>query len=213
MPKSKMVGPESDQLTEKEGKSSTAKGEPPLLKSTVLLRQFSKTVAGYSDGKTKTNQDSMFVSTGVKNSTNCALFAVFDGHGLQGHKVSQHLKANLAESLEARFDPEKSYAEAEYAGILEAVCVDINNKLTASGGINSFLSGSTGILVLLHNELVVCANVGDSRAGVVVVEASDQPALLTMLSRDHTPVEPDEKERITNAGGKIMPCIGNPKLY
>jgi serine/threonine protein phosphatase PrpC len=62
--------------------------------------------------------------------------------------------------------------------------------------------------VLLHNDIIACANVGDSRAGIVKVDAIDQPALLTMLSRDHTPVEQDEKERIVNAGGKVMPCMG-----
>ena len=107
-----------------------------------------------------------------------------------------------------RFDPDKSYSEQEYTGILEAVCLDINNKLTANPHINSFLSGSTGILVLLHNDLVICANVGDSRAGLVKVDTLDQPASLHMLSRDHTPVEEDEKERILAAGGKIMPCVG-----
>ena len=63
--------------------------------------------------------------------------------------------------------------------------------------------------MLLHNDKIVCANVGDSRAGVVAIGAIDEPALLTMLSRDHTPVEPDEKERVLKAGGKIMPCMGN----
>lgn len=63
--------------------------------STVFQTQFSKTVPGYSDGKTKTNQDTVYVNCSIKGSQNCALFAVFDGHGMQGHKVSQMLKAML----------------------------------------------------------------------------------------------------------------------
>lgn len=63
--------------------------------STVFVRQFNKTLAGYSEGKTKTNQDSVYANCHVKGSNNCALFAVFDGHGMQGHKVSQFLKTNL----------------------------------------------------------------------------------------------------------------------
>ena len=208
MPKSKMVGIETDQMTEKDAKLSTTKGDGNASKSAILLRQFNKSVPGYSDGKTKTNQDTVYVNINVKNFPNCALFGVFDGHGLQGHKVSQNLKSNLTEAFEIRFDPEKTYTEEEYTGILEAVCVDINNKLIANQGINSFLSGSTGILVLLHQDFIVCANVGDSRAGIIKVDAIDQPALLTMLSRDHTPIEADEKERIINAGGKVMPCVG-----
>lgn len=92
------------------------------------------------------------------------------------------------------------------------MCLDINAKLVANGLINSFLSGSTGILVLLHNEWIVCANVGDSRAGVVQLNGNEEPGSLQMLSRDHTPAEEDEKERIIKAGGKIMPCIGKQCL-
>lgn len=41
-----------------------------------------------------------------------------------------------------------------------------------------------------------------------------------MLSRDHVPAEPDEKDRIILAGGKVMPCmdpfgsfIGPPRVW
>jgi hypothetical protein len=67
--------------------------KPPA--SSVFAKQFSKTLAGYSEGKTKTNQDSVYLNCRVKGSANCALFGVFDGHGMQGHKVSQMLKATL----------------------------------------------------------------------------------------------------------------------
>ena len=88
------------------------------------------------------------------------------------------------------------------------MCVEINNKLNDNPQSYSLLSGSTGILLLLHNEKIICANVGDSRAGLVQIGAIEDPALLSMLSRDHTPQEPDERDRILNAGGKIMPCMG-----
>lgn len=100
MPKSKIPGLDMDQITDKDSKVSAAKGEAASApKSTVLIKQFNKSVAGYSDGKTKTNQDTVFVNLTIKQSLNCALFGVFDGHGLQGHKVSQNLKANLLGSF------------------------------------------------------------------------------------------------------------------
>ena len=100
MPKSKIPGLDMDQNTDKETKISVAKGDVSSApKSTVVIKQFNKSIAGYSDGKTKTNQDTVFVNTTIKQSLNCALFGVFDGHGLQGHKVSQHLKANLLGSF------------------------------------------------------------------------------------------------------------------
>lgn len=82
------------------------------------------------------------------------------------------------------------------------------------------MSGSTGIVVLLHNEQLLCANVGDSRAGVVKLVAAEDPGELVMLSRDHTPKELDELERIIMAGGKVQPCsdpfgnfIGPPRIW
>lgn len=104
-----------------------------------------------------------------------------------------------------RFDPAKEYSESEYTAILEAVCLEINTKLTSTVTINSFLSGSTGILVLVHKNQAICGNVGDSRAGLVKLGHPEDS--VEMLSRDHTPNEPDERERITAAGGRIMACM------
>ena len=107
-----------------------------------------------------------------------------------------------------RFDPSKVYTAEEYTSMLEAVCLDINTRMNATPGMNSMMSGSTGIIVLLHNDQIVCANVGDSRAGLTKFASPQDIGQLVMLSRDHTPDEPDERERILLGGGKIMPCIG-----
>lgn len=69
-------------------------------------------------------------------------------------------------------------------------------------------SGSTGILVLLHGQKIVCANVGDSRAGIYTV-SEEGVSSMQMLSKDHTPGDETEKRRILAAGGKIMACKGS----
>lgn len=75
------------------------KAKPPAvvesLSNMVLHGLCAKTQAGFSEGKTKTNQDAIFYSCNLKSSPNCALFGVFDGHGVQGHKVSAFIKSNL----------------------------------------------------------------------------------------------------------------------
>lgn len=114
--------------------------------------------------------------------------------------------------MDLRFDPCKEYQDTDYTTILEAVCLDLNVRLVANTHVNSFLSGSTGVLVLVHDGRAICANVGDSRAGLVRMSGSEGESL-EMLSRDHTPAEADERERILQAGGKIMSCLdpfGNP---
>lgn len=105
------------------------------------------------------------------------------------------------------FNPTNSYSQAEYESALVQACHDINNKLSANKLINTWYSGSTGIIVLLHDRNIVCANVGDSRAGVVAI-AADGSSNLLMLSEDHTPNLEAEKERVIQAGGKVMPCQG-----
>jgi hypothetical protein len=54
-----------------------------------------QTHPGYSDGRTKTNQDSVFIQVDFDETDSCSAFAVFDGHGTLGHKVSEFLKKAL----------------------------------------------------------------------------------------------------------------------
>lgn len=53
------------------------------------------TLAGRSDGKAKVNQDSFFVDTSIEGWPGISLVAVFDGHGLQGNRVSNFLISNI----------------------------------------------------------------------------------------------------------------------
>jgi serine/threonine protein phosphatase PrpC len=203
-------------------KEAETKNPVPEKKKDSLVNQtfkeyYFQTMPGFSDGKTKTNQDTFYVNMSVQNSTQCSLYAVFDGHGPLGHKVSEFLKRNLngttalLESFQKRFDPETVYELDEYTGILEAVCVDINSKLIANRLINSFFSGSTGIIVLLHRDVISCANVGDSRAALFKTAENGEISIYK-LSTDHTPADPKEKERVVKAGGKVHPCIGSIRL-
>ncbi len=198
----------TDERSARDAPDLEAEAERPAGPLSVSL----KSMAGFSEGKTKTNQDCVFSCPSLKGAPNSSLFAVFDGHGTLGHKVSNFLKLHLADALELRFDPQKAYEDQDYTAILEAACLDLNTKLVNNALINTLLSGSTGILVLLHNDKIVCGNVGDSRAGVVCFAGPEDPGSLVMLSTDHTPNDPAERDRIVNAGGKVMPCIGNRQL-
>lgn len=66
-----------------------------LTSNQTFLEYYFQTMAGFSEGKTKTNQDSVYLNAEILGSTNCSLFAVFDGHGTLGHKVSDFLKRHL----------------------------------------------------------------------------------------------------------------------
>jgi hypothetical protein len=58
-----------------------------------------RTKAGHSGSTAKTNQDAYVVETDYLGHKDCLYSAVFDGHGTQGHKVSEFLKKQCHKNL------------------------------------------------------------------------------------------------------------------
>lgn len=63
-------------------------------------------------------------------------------------------------------------------------------------------SGTTVVTVLIWQNVIVCANSGDSRA---IMCSVNQAGVwnFTPLSRDHKPDEPDEAARVKKFNGRI----------
>ena len=59
------------------------------------------------------------------------------------------------------------------------------------------MAGSTAITVLIRDNKLYCANAGDSRA------IASKNGMLVQLSHDHKPNNPEEMDRIYNAGGWV----------
>lgn len=59
------------------------------------------------------------------------------------------------------------------------------------------MAGTTAITVLIKDNKLYCANAGDSRA------VASRKGQLVPLSSDHKPNNPEEMERIYNAGGWV----------
>lgn len=70
-----------------------------------------------------------------------------------------------------------------------------------SSSYDTSFSGSTLNLVVLTKELLVCANVGDSRAIIISEFGGDWR--YDLLSWDHKPTLPSEKMRIEACGGMV----------
>lgn len=88
--------PETDDTNERPTFNSVADDRHDgTFANDTFKEYYYQTMAGYSDGRTKTNQDTFYVNISVKRSASCSLFAVFDGHGPLGHKVSEFLKRQL----------------------------------------------------------------------------------------------------------------------
>ena len=156
----------------------------------------SYTMAGTNGyGVTKTNQDSYLIKQDIVNSSDIEYtFGVFDGHGLQGHFVSQAIK---------QFFSNCSFCDFNTKPMLLSIFSSLSREINNSIYFDSMESGSTVILVHINAEKIISANCGDSRAILITKNKRIIP-----LSRDHKPDLPEEKLRIERSGGRIDKIYG-----
>ncbi|OMJ91073.1 hypothetical protein SteCoe_6431 [Stentor coeruleus] len=145
----------------------------------------------------KVNQDSMIVIENFLGQPNCHLFGVFDGHGQYGKEISSFIK----DRLPILFSNDNSFIQNPKQSILN--CVQQLQADILRSKFDTSFSGSTMVLVLMLNDMIICANVGDSRAVLGKVEGKKWVPVT--LSRDHKPDLQDERVRIQSHGGRVEP--------
>ncbi|CAD8063557.1 unnamed protein product [Paramecium sonneborni] len=156
----------------------------------------SKTKAGCLPNKTlKTNQDAAILFPNNLEHYNCSLIAVCDGHGTNGHLVSNLIKQQLPKYLEQQFQQQGRDIEKSLLFAFEKT-----NKEIIESEFDTTLSGSTIVSVLIRKEQLWTANVGDSRA---IMCRNQDGWKAIQLTRDHKPSDEKEKQRIIEAGGRI----------
>ena len=165
-------------------------------------------------GMQKTNQDSWLVRENF-GEKNMLLMGVYDGHGYEGEKVSR----SIVSKLPGFMNESKEFITGNLREAFKYALPACNKSLKNSGVIETSLSGSTAVQALLYGDKsVLCANVGDSRAIVGVVESNGKTSVVE-LSHDHKPTNPEEQERIESNGGRVEPymyegeAIGPPRVW
>ena len=164
-------------------------------------------------GNKKTNQDSFVFKTNINNIRDFNIFGVLDGHGPDGHYISQFasefIPSHIINNPEIKTltDPEKIYNKLKEnkCRIITESFIEADNKLK-NVNFNAMESGSTCTLVIHIGSHIICANVGDSRAIVVFDEKGhnnvdnykERP-----LSIDYKPELPEETNRILRSGGVV----------
>ncbi|CAD8086954.1 unnamed protein product [Paramecium primaurelia] len=164
-----------------------------------------RTKAGCQPNKaTKINQDAAIVCPKNVENVGYKLFAVCDGHGLNGHMVSNQIKQQLPKHLG------RLLKDAENIENQIQKAFTITNRELWNSEIDTNLSGSTTVSLLITKDLIYSANVGDSRA---IMCRFDDGWKVVPLSRDHKPDDPEEKKKIQEAGGRVeqqKDLHGNP---
>ena len=159
--------------------------------STIQNKNTPFTSFSYQEDKNLKYRQSM-EDTGVTlpNLTNdykTSLFGIFDGHG--GSDVVKYIKDRVPEIIKKNIN---DLCPIEKCFINSFNKIDEELKFY-----DSEYTGSTATIVLIQDNKIYCANVGDSRAYIIYNNSIKQ------ITVDHKCSVPEEAERIIRAGGKI----------
>jgi serine/threonine protein phosphatase PrpC len=172
-----------------------------------------KNVASYSqagkgeDGFTKVNQDSFLVLQNQYNFKDFNIFAVMDGHGVNGHLVSRFVTKYFISFFKNNKKMNSSNSNEDAVcyrlkkngyDIIKRLCRHAERDISKNSDIDANFSGTTCVLVFQIGEKIICGNVGDSRA--ILVKGNNE---IIPLSIDQKPNDPGESERIMENGGEI----------
>ncbi|CAD8150258.1 unnamed protein product [Paramecium pentaurelia] len=167
-----------------------------------LIKVAAKTLPGQNNKKKlKINQDSLAIKQNLCNQNDCHLFGIFDGHGQNGHLVSQFISRQLPKTIENLLMQNYINNPNLLSQSLSLAFQQVEHDLVDKTNIACNFSGSTAVLILLIESRIYCANVGDSRA-VYFYKFQDlwynRP-----LSYDHKPNKTFELKRIIKLGGRV----------
>ena len=157
------------------------------------------------------NQDSFLV---LRVEGQMSIYGVFDGHGRQGHDVSNFVKEVLPKLIVQ--EPSFSRGDLDSA-LLSAFekTQELLEQQTSSLVIDASASGTTCTIAIHKGNQLWIASVGDSRCVLVVPCESSGAVEAVDVTRDHKPELPEERDRIVRLGGMVMkpPNDVNHRVY
>ena len=205
-----------EQKLKKEKKIPEKEKEIPI-KEDIKVRKLIKDILPYThvgfDGEEpkENNQDNYFIYKNFMNKKDYIYMSVCDGHGAEGHFVSDFIKETLPYDMSENLKNMNILTENEKEKnkiyqIITETFIFANEKLVENEEINSLFSGSTCVSVIYTPEKLIVPNIGDSRAvlGRLINKETNEYKAIN-LSRDHKPTEKDEAQRIIENDGRIQP--------
>ena len=144
-------------------------------------------------GIVKTNQDAFFIKENFLKNSEYFYIGVCDGHGEFGHIVSNFVINKLP-----------SYIKDLSNESITSAFKKTNSEIYGNTKLDSSMSGTTVVSIILTPNNIQCINLGDSRAALFKYDNGIY--YCKNLSRDHKPAEADEARRIDLMGGRIKRC-------
>ena len=181
----------------------------------------------------KTNQDNYITLASIFNVQYFDVIGVFDGHGREGHLVSEYIKKYFTDYFadKKRFfgkkdpslllcpNPQFIYKHlTSNNNKVITHCFDNLEKEIEHSKIETEFSGATCDVVIRIVRKLLILNVGDSRSILVYKSKLTKEYITEQLTTDHNPMIVEEKERIIAKNGEIHPysddinCNSNPPL-
>ncbi|XP_037413448.1 probable protein phosphatase 2C 48 [Triticum dicoccoides] len=198
-----------------------------LRSSGTLWGEGSETLAAACSrrGEKGTNQDTSIVWEGYGCQDDTIFCGVFDGHGQWGHYVAKAVRESLPQRLLCRWqeavalasliDGEKSLGDCQFDLLRQsylAAAAAVDDELRRSRRLDAVNSGCTALSIVKQGDLMVVANVGDSRA-VLATTSDDGDVTAVQLTVDFKPDLPQEKARITQCEGRVHCLDDEPGVH
>ncbi|KAL6619403.1 hypothetical protein ACP70R_034542 [Stipagrostis hirtigluma subsp. patula] len=210
------------------GRERKGEGTPAVLRSSgTVWGEGSETFAAVCSrrGEKGTNQDCSIVWEGFGCQEDTIFCGIFDGHGPWGHYVAKAVRESLppsllchwqeAVALASLIDGEKRLSDCRFdlwEQSYAAACAAVDDELRRSRRLDAVHSGCTALSVVKQGDLMVVANVGDSRA-VLGTAADDGTVAAVQLTVDFKPNLPQEKERIRRCNGRVHCLADEPGVH
>ena len=169
------------------------------------------------------NQDCSLIIENVCGIKNYNIYSVMDGHGSNGHLVSNFIKDNIIKYFNdisfyfKKIKPKEKTSIIYPENILDLIYKKLKkndyqkikdfykevDELLSSIEVHfdSNFSGSTCIIIFQIGNNIISSNVGDSRA-LLIKENKE----IIELSHDQKPDNENEKKRIEEMGGIVSQC-------
>ena len=183
------------------------------------------TKPGISDNKEKINQDSYLI---IENlfSQNFNIYGIFDGHGDNGHLISNHISNFMNDYYNNKLnyylnenDKKKLFIEkisniflGNHNKIIKNCSLLLDQEINRINNYDISQSGSTSLMLFIVDDTLICSNVGDSQCYLFDCSLEDLWTF-ELLSKQHLASDEKEQKRIIESGGEIHPYYEEDGVY